>query len=208
MKIPPRPTSLASMVEADPGSVTSRVLNRSDACTQTLFAFAEGEGLTEHTSPHTADILVLDGSLEMTLRHADDRGSVRHQICAGEIFRIPPNVPHELHGGEPFKMVLSLVKTRPEEAADDASAAYHEARTKVAPDPRTPPVDPAAQTKGVEQAPKHNETSAIGEVLLVVPEAQGGGVSLNVGPRSDTMMAHRLGASRCRVLFLQEAPST
>jgi hypothetical protein len=101
-----------------------------------------------------------------------------------------------------------IIENAPSVEQEGHPGLHHEARAKVAPDPRTPPVDPAAHTEDVEQAPKHNETSAIGEVLLVVPEPQRGGVALNVGPRSDTVIVHRLGASRCRVRFLYEVPST
>ena len=108
-QIPTTPTPLASLVEAGEGSVVSKVLSRLEDCTITLFAFARGEGLTEHTSPHTAVLLVVEGEMDITLRPGGAEGE-RHRVRTGETLRIAPSVPHELHGGEPFKMLLLLMK--------------------------------------------------------------------------------------------------
>lgn len=104
------PADLATLVEPQPGSVVSRVLERTGGGTVTLFAFAPGQGLTEHTSPHTALVLLVDGQLRITLRHGEDRGDETHVLEAGDILRIPPNVPHELHGGEAYRMLLTLLR--------------------------------------------------------------------------------------------------
>lgn len=103
------PTALVSLVETRPGSVVSRVVVRTDGCTITAFAFDEGEGLTEHTSPHTAVVLVLEGELELTLR-PDGEPERTHRLAAGEALTIPGDVAHELHGGPAFKMLLILAK--------------------------------------------------------------------------------------------------
>lgn len=105
-----QPVSLASLVDVQPGSVVSRVLERTGGGTVTLFAFAEGEGLTEHTSPHTALVSVVTGRLRITLSHGGERGDQTHELQAGDLLRIPPDVPHELHGGEPFVMLLTLLR--------------------------------------------------------------------------------------------------
>lgn len=75
-----------------------------------LFAFAEGQGLTEHTSPHTALVQMVEGRLSITSRHGDDRGDETHQLEPGDLLRIPPDVPHALHSGPPFRMLLVLLK--------------------------------------------------------------------------------------------------
>ena len=108
-QFPSTPTPLASLVEAGEGSVVSKVLSRKDDCTITLFAFARGEGLTEHTSPHAAVLLMVEGEMDITLRPAGGDPE-RHRIRTGETLRIAPSVPHELHGGEPYKMLLLLMK--------------------------------------------------------------------------------------------------
>ena len=114
--LPSQPTALADLVNADPGSVVSRVLFRADGCTATLFAFAEGEGLTEHTSPHTALLLLLDGAAEVELKRGPADESGLHRLVVGDVLRIPPNVPHALRSDEGFKMLLLLIKEPTPEA--------------------------------------------------------------------------------------------
>jgi quercetin dioxygenase-like cupin family protein len=105
------PESLAELVAYQPGSVVSRVLLRTEGAVQTLFAFGRGEGLTEHTSPHEATVLVLEGSVRITIG-AEGEGRREHRVEAGEILHLPGTVPHALHGEEPFKMLLTLLKNR------------------------------------------------------------------------------------------------
>lgn len=100
------PTHLANQVHAEPGSVTSRVLLRNAGGVMTVFAFAEGEGLSEHSTPHDATLLILEGALEITV------GNVNHRVETGELLHLPAGVPHTLHGGGAFKMLLTLLKDR------------------------------------------------------------------------------------------------
>ncbi len=98
------PTSLADLVAYQPGSVVSRVLMKNQGGVVTVFAFGEGEGLSEHSTPHDASMVVLDGSVSV------DIGGERHEVGAGEMLRLPSDVPHSLQGTEPFKMLLVLLK--------------------------------------------------------------------------------------------------
>jgi len=105
MKTPlSQPAALADLVDNQPGSVVSRVLLRNDGGVMTLFAFAEGEGLTEHTSPHDATVLLLEGSVEISV------GDEEHRVAEGEMLHLPATVPHALHGDGAFKMLLTLLK--------------------------------------------------------------------------------------------------
>lgn len=98
------PTKLAELVRYQPGSVVSRVLLRTEGGVMTLFAFAEGEGLTEHSTPHDATVHVLEGAVRITVGDRD------HDLLTGDILHLPASVPHALHGGPPFKMLLTLLK--------------------------------------------------------------------------------------------------
>lgn len=98
------PRSLADLVAYQPGSVVSRVIFRNEGGVMTLFAFAEGEGLTEHSSPHDAVVQVLDGRVRITV------GDGEHEVAAGEMLHLPASVPHALQGGPAFKMLLTLLK--------------------------------------------------------------------------------------------------
>lgn len=97
-------TRLADLVQYQPDSVVSRVLFRNDGGVMTLFAFAEGQGLTEHSSPHDAIVQLLEGGVRITVGDDD------HDVEAGEMLHLPASVPHALHGGRPFKMLLTLLK--------------------------------------------------------------------------------------------------
>jgi len=108
------PTPLASLITTQPGSVVSRVLLRTEGCTMTAFAFDEGQGLTEHTSPHTALVTMLEGELTLTMNPGEEGGGQVHRMGPGDALTIPPSVPHALHGDTAFKMLLLLVKDVPE----------------------------------------------------------------------------------------------
>ena len=98
------PENLADLVAYQPGSVVSRVLFRNEGGVVTLFAFAEGEGLTEHSSPHDALVQIVDGAVRIEV------GGETHDVSEGEILHLPASVPHALHGGEAFKMLLTLLR--------------------------------------------------------------------------------------------------
>jgi len=80
------------------------VLVKNEGGVLTVFAFADGQGLTEHSTPHDATVLILEGEVRITIG-ADD-----HHVTEGEVLHLPPSVPHALHGSGPFKMLLMLLK--------------------------------------------------------------------------------------------------
>lgn len=96
--------NLADMVAYQPGSVVSRKILGRKKGNVTLFAFAEGEGLTEHTSPYEALVVVLDGQARIRV------GGESHSVAAGQTITLPPDVPHALDADVPFKMLLVMVR--------------------------------------------------------------------------------------------------
>ena len=98
------PTPLADLVAYQDDSVVSKVLCRNEGGVQTLFAFAEGQGLSEHSTPHQATVLVLEGRVRVTIEGA------MHEVGPGEMLHLPPSIPHALDGDGPFKMLLTLLK--------------------------------------------------------------------------------------------------
>jgi quercetin dioxygenase-like cupin family protein len=95
---------LAEMVGYQPGSVVSRKILGAKKGNVTLFAFAEGEGLTEHTSPYDALVVMLDGEAEVRV------GGTRHTLKTGETLTLPATIPHALHAAEAFKMMLVMIR--------------------------------------------------------------------------------------------------
>ena len=84
--------------------IASRVLAKKGTNNVTLFAFDAGQGLTEHTSPFEALVMVIDGALTLTI------GGTPVRATPGTIVRMPPNVPHALEAPEPTRMLLIMLR--------------------------------------------------------------------------------------------------
>jgi quercetin dioxygenase-like cupin family protein len=82
------------------------VLAKASGGSLTLFAFDRGEELSEHTSPFEALVLVLAGTMRLTI----DRRPVVAQ--PGTIVRMPANVPHAVEAVEPSRMLLIMLMER------------------------------------------------------------------------------------------------
>jgi quercetin dioxygenase-like cupin family protein len=98
-------TNLAELVEYQAGSIVSRTLMDKGTGTVTLFAFDEGEGLSEHTAPFDAMVHVLDGEVEISI------SGKLHMLKEGEMIIMPANEPHALKATSRFKMVLTMIKS-------------------------------------------------------------------------------------------------
>ena len=98
-------SSLVDMVSYQDGAVVSRTLIDKKTGTVTLFAFGEGQGLSEHTAPFDALVQVLDGEAEITIA-----GKPYH-LDAGEIIVMPASVPHALKAARRFKMMLTMIRS-------------------------------------------------------------------------------------------------
>jgi quercetin dioxygenase-like cupin family protein len=95
---------LADLVSYQDGSVVSRKVLGGKRGNVTLFAFAAGEGLTEHTSPYAALVVVLEGEASVRV------GGEEHTLEAGQSITLPPTVPHALDARKPFKMMLVMIR--------------------------------------------------------------------------------------------------
>ena len=98
---------LQTLVATTPDGISSRVLAKTGGGNLTLFAFAAGQGLTEHTSPFEAFVLVLEGAMTVTVGGAPARAQ------AGTIVRLPANVPHAVDAPEAARMVLVMLRESP-----------------------------------------------------------------------------------------------
>jgi quercetin dioxygenase-like cupin family protein len=85
-------------------SVVSKQIIKSAAGNITLFAFDEGEGLSEHAAPFDAFIQVIDGSAEIII------GGKSNILSSEEFIIMPANIPHELKAIKKFKMMLVMIK--------------------------------------------------------------------------------------------------
>lgn len=103
-------SALVDLIRVGEGAIVSRVLARTTGGNVTLFAFDGGQGLSEHTAPFDAIVQVVNGRLELTI------GEVETSLGAGEVIRMPANVPHALHAAEPTRMVLTMLRELDSEA--------------------------------------------------------------------------------------------
>ena len=100
--------SKATLVDAvayQEGAVVSKTVIDKKSGTVTLFAFAQGQGLSEHTAPFDALIQVLEGEVEIRISGAPIR------VRAGEMIILPASEPHALKAVEHFKMMLTMIRS-------------------------------------------------------------------------------------------------
>ena len=95
---------LAELVQYQPGAVVSRTLLKKDAGTITAFAFDAGEGLSEHTAPFDALVVVIEGESEISI------AGVPHRVLAGQLLRLPAGQPHAVKALTRFKMMLIMIR--------------------------------------------------------------------------------------------------
>ena len=101
---PAQKQNLASLVSYQPGSVVSRTIVNRKAGTVTLFAFDEGEGLSEHTAPFDALVQVLEGEAQVTISGEDS------EVRQGEAIVLPAGKTHAVKATKRFKMLLTMIR--------------------------------------------------------------------------------------------------
>ena len=96
---------LKEVVKYGEGRVGSKTLvNRKDLSIS-LFSFDKGEGLSTHSAPGDAMVMILEGLVSIVI--GDNPAIV---LSGGETAVMPANVPHALEAVERFKMMLIVVK--------------------------------------------------------------------------------------------------
>ncbi|MFI5174372.1 MAG: cupin domain-containing protein [Terriglobia bacterium] len=99
------PLNLMNLVNYQPGSIVSRQIVKKEKGNVTLFAFDEGQALSEHTAPFDALVYVLEGESEVTIS-----GKI-HVLKSGDMILMPADQPHALKAMKPFKMVLTMIRS-------------------------------------------------------------------------------------------------
>jgi quercetin dioxygenase-like cupin family protein len=94
---------IESLVDYHEGAIVSRTLIDKKAGTITVFAFDEGQSLSEHVAPYDALVTLLDGEAEVVI------SGKALQVRAGEMVILPANEPHALKAAEKFKMLLTMI---------------------------------------------------------------------------------------------------
>jgi len=99
------PAKLAALVDYQEGAVVSRVVIGKTAGTVTLFAFDEGQSLSEHTTPYDALVHALEGETEISV------SGQPHRLRAGDAIILPANEPHSVKAIQKFKMLLIMIRS-------------------------------------------------------------------------------------------------
>lgn len=97
---------LADLVNYQSGAVVSREVLRKRTGTITIFAFAEGHGLSEHMTPFDALVTVVEGDMEITI------AGNHHRVREGEMLIMPANKPHALKAIAKSKMLLIMIRSQ------------------------------------------------------------------------------------------------
>jgi quercetin dioxygenase-like cupin family protein len=87
------------------GSVVTREIVKKPTGSVTIFAFDEGQGLSEHTVPFDALVHILEGETEISI------AGQPHRLQGGEMILLPANQPHALKALKRFKMILTKIRS-------------------------------------------------------------------------------------------------
>jgi len=96
---------LTQLLDYQEGSVVSREVLSLKTGTLTIFAFDQGQGLSEHTAPFDATVYCLDGEVEVTISDKP------YRLQTGEMIIMPANEPHALKAVTQFKMLLIMIRS-------------------------------------------------------------------------------------------------
>jgi quercetin dioxygenase-like cupin family protein len=96
---------VGDLVNYQEGAVVSRTLVKHQTGTVTAFAFAAGQGLSEHTAAYDALVQMIEGLAEITVAGKPSR------VEAGEAILLPANQPHAVTAITPFKMLLTMIRS-------------------------------------------------------------------------------------------------
>jgi quercetin dioxygenase-like cupin family protein len=99
------PQTVLSLINYQEGAVVSREIVKKTTGSVTLFAFDQGQGLSEHTAPFDALAQVLEGEVEIAV------SGQPHCVKQGEILLMPAQQPHALKALTPFKMILTMIRS-------------------------------------------------------------------------------------------------
>jgi quercetin dioxygenase-like cupin family protein len=109
----PKPKGLAGaevmkateLVNYQDGAVVSREIVKKPAGNVTIFAFEEGQGLSEHTAPFDALVQMVEGDAEIMICGQP------HHLQGGEMILMPAGQPHALKALKRFKMILTMIRS-------------------------------------------------------------------------------------------------
>ena len=97
--------SFNESIEYSDGGIVSKTVLKKQTGNISLFSFAKGEALSEHTAPFDAMIQVVDGRGEVII------GGKSFFLGTGQSIIMPANITHAVKAVEKFKMILTMIKS-------------------------------------------------------------------------------------------------
>lgn len=95
---------LAASVDYSGNATVSKMVLKKQTGNITLFAFDAGQGLSEHSAPFDAFVLVTEGKGRIIINKQSN------DLAAGQFIVMPANIPHAVQALEKFKMMLVMIK--------------------------------------------------------------------------------------------------
>ena len=104
-KIEPNFVYSSDIIDYQENAVVSRTIVDKNSGSVTFFAFANGQGLSEHSAPYDAFVYILDGEAEVIISKKS------YKLQKDEMIIMPANEPHSLSALTQFKMMLVMIRS-------------------------------------------------------------------------------------------------
>jgi quercetin dioxygenase-like cupin family protein len=95
---------LAASTEIPSEGTLSKVVFKDDQIRVLIFAFDQGQELTEHTASMPAIVQVVSGSLRLTM------GDETVEMSPGDWAHMAAGLPHSVEAHEPSVMLLTMLR--------------------------------------------------------------------------------------------------
>lgn len=99
---------IAQVGTVPPDSILSRVIYKDARVNVTVFGFAQGQALSEHSAGQPAILQILQGEAQVTL------GEQTFTLQAGAWVHMPVRLPHSIRANTPLVLLLTLLKGQAE----------------------------------------------------------------------------------------------
>lgn len=94
----------SNLLDYIPDSIVSKTILKKTAGSVTLFSFDQGQGLSTHSAPAEAVVIVLEGRVKIRIERHE------YELSKGEMIVMPANEPHSVRAIEKLKMLLVMIK--------------------------------------------------------------------------------------------------
>ena len=105
-KIEPNFVYSSDIIDYQENAVVSRTIVDKNSGSVTFFAFANGQGLSEHSAPFDALVYIMDGEAEVIISKKS------YKLKKDEMIIMPANEPHSLSAITQFKMMLVMIRSK------------------------------------------------------------------------------------------------